>query len=275
MALLEIEGLEKRYGDHVVLAGIDLSVEDGEAMIILGGSGSGKSTLMRCALGLEVPDAGVVRIDGIDVHRAKGDELQELRERIGVAFQSSALFGSLTVAGNLDLPLSEHTSLPPSTRSIVTRIKLSLVGLGGAEDRYPSELSGGMRKRAALARAMALDPQLLFCDEPSAGLDPVTAAGIDRLLLRLKEVFAVTLVVVTHELESAFLVGDRFALLHQGVIRALGTADELRSSTDEVVTRFLDRRPDETEENISRFEELVGEHLPTLERERRERRDSV
>jgi phospholipid/cholesterol/gamma-HCH transport system ATP-binding protein len=257
--VVRIEGLAKSLSGRKVLDGLDLTVRAGETMILLGGSGTGKSTLLRCILGLERPDTGRVLVRGIDVHRSEGDELRRLRERIGVAFQGGALFGSMTVADNLDLVLREFTSLPPSTRSIVTRIKLSLVGLGGAESRYPSQLSGGMRKRAALARALALDPELLFCDEPSAGLDPVTAAGIDRLLLRLKEVFGVTMVVVTHDLESAFTLGDRLALLHRGRVQALGSAAELRASSDPVVRRFLHREADESEEAFSKFAELSGD----------------
>ena len=255
--VVRIEGLEKSLGGRKILDGLELTVHAGETLIVMGGSGTGKSTLLRCILGLEKPDAGSVLVRGIDVHRASEDELRSLRERIGVAFQGGALFGSMTVADNLDLVLREFTRLPPSTRSIVTRIKLSLVGLGGAESRYPSQLSGGMRKRAALARALALDPELLFCDEPSAGLDPVTAAGIDRLLLRLKEVFGVTMVVVTHDLQSAFTLGDRLVLLHGGRVHAEGSAEELRSSTDPVVRRFLHREADESEEAVSRYAELT------------------
>jgi phospholipid/cholesterol/gamma-HCH transport system ATP-binding protein len=262
--VLRIEKLEKSLGDRKVLHGVDLQVREGETLIVLGGSGAGKSTLLRCILGLERPDAGHVLMRGVDVHRARGDELRHVRERIGVAFQGGALFGSRTVGENLDLVLREFTSLPASTRSIVIRIKLSLVGLGGAESRYPSQLSGGMRKRAALARALALDPELLFCDEPSAGLDPVTAAGIDRLLLRLKEVFGVTMVVVTHDLHSAFALGDRLALLHEGRVRMVGPVEELRGSLDPVVRRFLHREADDTEESLSEFAELSsdGESAP-------------
>jgi phospholipid/cholesterol/gamma-HCH transport system ATP-binding protein len=253
---IRVRGVCKAFGSKTVLDGVDLDVRLGEAMIILGGSGSGKSTLLRVILGLERPDAGSVCVRGVDVHNASPEALRAVRERIGMAFQGGALFGSMSVSENLDLPLREFTELPASTRSIVTRIKLSLVGLGGAEDLQPSELSGGMRKRAALARAMALDPELLLCDEPSAGLDPVTAAGLDRLLLRLKEVFGVTLVVVTHELQSAFAIADRMALLHRGKVRAIGTPEELRGSQDQVVRRFLDRVADVDDESISAFGEL-------------------
>jgi phospholipid/cholesterol/gamma-HCH transport system ATP-binding protein len=253
---IRVRGVRKSYGSNVVLDGVDLDVRTGEALIILGGSGSGKSTLLRVMLGLERPDEGSVHVHGVDILHADQDALRAVRERIGVAFQGGALFGSMTVSENLDLPLREFTDLPPSTRSIVTRIKLSLVGLGGAEHLQPSELSGGMKKRAALARAMALDPELLFCDEPSAGLDPVTAAGLDRLLLRLKEVFGVTLVVVTHELQSAFAISDRMAMLHRGRIRALGTPEELRRSSDAVVRRFLEREADAEDESRSIFAEL-------------------
>ncbi|HVS15933.1 MAG TPA: ATP-binding cassette domain-containing protein [Thermoanaerobaculia bacterium] len=254
--VVRVRGVRKAFGSHTVLDGVDLDIRRGEALIILGGSGSGKSTLLRVMLGLERPDEGSVEVGGVDIHHASDEELRVVRERIGMAFQGGALFGSMSVADNLDLPLREFTELPASTRSIVIRIKLSLVGLGGAEHKMPSELSGGMKKRAAFARAMALDPELLFCDEPSAGLDPVTAAGLDRLLLRLQRVFGVTLVVVTHELESAFAIGDRLALLHRGTVRALGTVDEIRRSQDGVVRRFLDRQADVEQESTATFEEL-------------------
>lgn len=241
---IEIEGLEKSFGGEPVLRGVDLVVRRGEILVILGASGSGKSTLLRCLVGLEQPDAGRICLSGIDLFGDDPDRVAALRERMGVAFQGGALFGSLTVAENVDLPLTEFTRLPESTRRIVVDIKLALVGLSEARDLLPSELSGGMVKRAALARAMALDPELLFCDEPSAGLDPITSAGIDQLLLRLREVFGVTLVVVTHELESAFSIADRIALLHRGRVRATGTPEALRASDDPVVRHFLDRRPE-------------------------------
>lgn len=242
---IEVRGLEKSYGRQVVLDRLDLTVEKGEALVILGGSGSGKSTLLRCLVGLERPDRGSVSLQGLDLFSAPAREVKRMRQRIGMAFQGSALFGSLSVADNVDLPLKEFTRLPRSTRRIIVRLKLALVGLGDAVDRFPAELSGGMKKRAAFARAMALDPELLFCDEPSAGLDPVTAAGLDRLLRRLREVFGLTLVMVTHELASAFAVADRIALIHGGRFLVSGTPEEVRASGDPVVRRFLDRVPED------------------------------
>lgn len=251
--LIEARGLKKSYGDRTVLAGVDLEVEAGETLIILGASGSGKSTLLRCLVGLERPDDGQILLAGTDLFRAPAPELARLRQSIGVAFQGGALFGSMTVGENIDLPLAEFTELPESTRRLIVRIKLALVGLEGAEDLFPEKLSGGMRKRAAFARAMALDPQILFADEPSAGLDPVTAAGLDRLLVRLREVFGVTLVVVTHELESAFAVGERIALIDRGRFLMTGTPEEVRACDHPVVRRFLDRQPEEETEQKERY----------------------
>jgi len=256
-AAIEIEGLEKSYGDEPVLRGIDLTIHRGEILVILGASGSGKSTLLRCLVGLEHPDAGRVRLNGVDLFGNEPSAVAALRERMGVAFQGGALFGSRTVAENVDLPLEEFTRLPESTRRIVVDIKLALVGLRHARDLLPAELSGGMVKRAALARAMALDPDLLFCDEPSAGLDPITSAGIDDLLMRLREVFGVTLVVVTHELASAFSIADRIALLHRGRVQALGTPAELEASTDPIVRRFLDRQAEDETESAGVLDSLL------------------
>lgn len=222
-------------------------------MVILGASGSGKSTLLRCLIGLERPDEGAVIIEGTDIFAVDSHSLSSLRKRMGMAFQGGALFGSMTVAENIELPLIEHTRLPSSTRRIVARIKLGMVGLEDAMDQLPSELSGGMRKRAAFARAMALDPELLFFDEPSAGLDPITAAGLDRLLVQLKESFNVTLVVVTHEMVSAFAIADRLALIHNGRFIVIDSPSAVRESQDPIVRRFLDRRPPESLDGAARF----------------------
>jgi phospholipid/cholesterol/gamma-HCH transport system ATP-binding protein len=237
-----VRGLRKSYNESTVLHGVDLDVRQGETLVILGGSGSGKSTLLRCMVGLEVPDAGSVELFGVDVNRAEPHELNALRRRMGVAFQGGALFGSMTVAQNVELPLVEFTKLPPTTRRIVVRIKLGMVGLEDSMHKMPEELSGGMQKRAAFARALALDPEIVFFDEPSAGLDPVTAAGIDALLLKLKKAFDVTLVVVTHELQSAFAIADRMVLIHEGRVLIADEPGAVRQCEDPVVRRFLDRQ---------------------------------
>jgi phospholipid/cholesterol/gamma-HCH transport system ATP-binding protein len=210
-------------------------------------------------VGLQQPDSGTISIGGTNIFSAAPHQIADLRQRIGMAFQSGALFGSMTVGENINLSLSEFTDLPESTRRIIVRIKLALVDMEHAVDRYPSELSGGMKKRAAFARAMALDPAFLFCDEPSAGLDPVTAAGLDRLLIRLKDVFGITLVVVTHEMESAFAVADRIAMIHQGKILVAGTPDEVRQCPDPIVRRFLDREPSADSSDDHRFRQWMLE----------------
>lgn len=260
---IEVRGLRKSFGDRVVLDGIDLTVEEGESLVILGGSGSGKSTLLRCLVGLEEPDAGSVSVLGTDIFAAARRDLGELRQRVGMAFQSGALFGSMTVGENLELPLIEFSRLPESTRRIIVQIKLALVGLEGTQSLRPTQLSGGMRKRVAFARAMALDPEILFCDEPSAGLDPVTAAGLDRLLLRLRDVFGVTLVVVTHELSSAFEIADRMALIHSGQVLITGTPDEVRACENPIVRGFLDRQPEAEGGDDDRLRDLIlGSEAP-------------
>lgn len=255
--IIEARGLHKSFGERTVLDGIDLEIETGETLIILGSSGSGKSTLLRCLIGLEEPDEGEVIVAGTNLFRAKREELARLRQSMGVAFQAGALFTSMTVGENIDLPLEELTDLPKTTRELIVRIKLALVGLDGTADLYPSELSGGMRKRVAFARAMALDPQILFADEPSAGLDPVTSAGLDQLLIRLREVFDVTLIVVTHELESAFSVGERIALIDRGRILAIGTPDEIKASTNSIVRRFLDSETEIAAEHGERYRHWI------------------
>ena len=253
--IVEARGVRKSFGDKVVLDGLE--IEAGETLILLGASGSGKSTLLRCLIGLERPDAGQVVVAGTDLFQARRKEVAQLRASMGVAFQAGALFTSMTVGENIELPLEELTELPKSTRQLIVRIKLALVGLEGTADLYPSELSGGMRKRVAFARAMALDPRILFADEPSAGLDPVTSAGLDQLLIRLREVFDVTLIVVTHELESAFSIGERIALIDRGRILTIGTPEEIRDSTNQVVRRFLDRETEIAAEHGERYRQWI------------------
>ncbi len=256
---IEVRGLTKRFGGHTVLEDLDLEVPVGKTLAILGFSGSGKSTLLRCLVGLEEADAGEIRLHGVDMDHANSATLQRLRERMGVAFQRGALFGSMTVGENVELPLVEHTDLPHSTRRLVVRMKLAMVGLEQATDLYPSELSGGMLKRAALARAMVLDPDLLFCDEPSAGLDPVTSAGLDELLKSLRDVFGATLVVVTHELESAFRIADYIGVMYQGQFLTIAPPEELQHSTDARVRAFLDRQPPQEKPDEGWYRKMLTE----------------
>jgi phospholipid/cholesterol/gamma-HCH transport system ATP-binding protein len=195
-------------------------------------------------VGLEKPKSGQIWINGQDIAAISNDELYETRKRIGMSFQGGALFGSMTVGENVALPLREHTKLEDSTIEIMLRLKLEQVGLAGFEYYMPSQLSGGMKKRAAVARALAMDPEILFFDEPSAGLDPIIAAGIDQLIMELKKAFHMTIVVVTHELASAFLIADRMVLIDKGNIVAIGTTEEMRTSTHPRVRQFLDRVPE-------------------------------
>ena len=242
--VISARGLRVSYGDREVLHGIDFDVMHGECIVILGGSGSGKSTLLRTLVGLEKPSSGEVRVKGVDLSTAARRELDAIRKKIGLSFQGGALIGSMTVGENIALPLLEHSGLAASTIEVMVRIKLEQVGLSGFEHFSPSQLSGGMKKRAAVARALAMDPEILFFDEPSAGLDPILAAGIDDLILNLKKAYAMTLVVVTHELASAFLIADRIMLIDRGVILADGPAREIQQSTQPRVRQFLDRIAD-------------------------------
>jgi phospholipid/cholesterol/gamma-HCH transport system ATP-binding protein len=258
--ILSIRNLRVAYGEREILHGVSFEVTAGETVVILGGSGSGKSTLLRTLVGLESPTSGEVIIRGKNLVQLSEADWRDLRQHIGISFQSGALFGSMTVGENVALPLLEHTELDPATIEIMVRLKLNEVGLSGYEDYMPAQLSGGMKKRAAVARAMAMDPEILFFDEPSAGLDPIIAAGIDHLLLKLKEAFGITIIVVTHELASAFLIADRMVLLDKGYIVAIGTPSELQASTHPRVRQFLDRVPEpEISQEIDYLQMLTGE----------------
>ena len=239
--VISLRNLRVSYGEREILHGINFDVVRGETLVILGGSGSGKSTLLRTLVGLEKPSAGEIWIKGRNLAKISTAEMDEIRTKIGMSFQGGALFGSMTVGENVALPLREHTRLEDSTIEIILRLKLQQVGLEGFEYYTPAQLSGGMKKRAAVARALAMDPEILFFDEPSAGLDPIIAAGIDELILELKRAFHMTIIVVTHELASAFLIADRMLLIDKGNIVALGTTEEMRSSTQPRVRQFLDR----------------------------------
>ncbi|MEO7063256.1 MAG: ATP-binding cassette domain-containing protein [Dokdonella sp.] len=241
--LIEVAQLEAWYGRRRVLHGIDFAVNAGEIRVIMGGSGSGKTTLFRHLLGLQRPARGSVRLFGVDLGEASERELLDVRKRIGVSFQGGALLTSLSVGENVALPLREHTNLDESTIRIMSRLKLEVVNLGGFQDLMPSQLSGGMVKRAALARAIVMDPRLLFFDEPSAGLDPVVSAELDELILRLRDALRMTIVVVTHELESAFKIADTITVLDHGEILMTGSVAAVRASPNERIQDLLNRRP--------------------------------
>lgn len=251
-ATIEVDKLYAHYGERPVLRDINFRVEPGEVMVIMGGSGSGKSTLLRHLLGLQAPTSGTIRVLGVDIVRGKKREMLEMRRKIGVAFQSGALFSSMTVGENIMLPLREHAKLDAATMRIMMRLKLDFVNLPGSEDLMPAELSGGMIKRAALARAIIMDPKLVFLDEPSAGLDPVVAAGLDELILELKAT-GVSLVVVTHELDSAFRIADRITVLDRGDILISDTVAAVRASPNERVQALLTRRVEHTNHNPDEF----------------------
>ncbi len=240
-AMISLRGLRVNYGDREILHGISFDVKRAETLVILGGSGSGKSTLLRALVGLEKPTSGEIWIKSKNIAALSESELDEIRKKIGMSFQGGALFNSMTVGENVALPLREHTKLEDSTIQIMLRLKLEQVGLEGFEYYMPSQLSGGMKKRAAVARALAMDPEILFFDEPSAGLDPIIAAGIDQLIVELKQAFRMTIIVVTHELASAYLIADRMVLIDKGNIVAIGTPDEMRASTQPRVRQFFDR----------------------------------
>jgi phospholipid/cholesterol/gamma-HCH transport system ATP-binding protein len=244
-AIIRVEDFTAAYDGQVVLDRLEFEVYAGEVFCILGGSGSGKSTLLKHMIGLYKPASGRILIDGEDIATAQGEAWRQILRKFGVMYQSGALFGSMTLLENVALPLEEFTELPPEAIRLIATMKLQRVGLGGVGDRMPAELSGGMQKRGAIARAMALDPRLLFLDELSAGLDPITSAELDELVLSLKRGLKITFVVVTHELPSIFTIADRVIMLdkqEKGII-AMGTPQELRDRSDDPrVRQFFTRQ---------------------------------
>lgn len=243
MAII-INDLHKSFGDKVVLDGFSVDAREGETLVILGGSGSGKSVTLKHVVGLLTPDRGTVTVDGNVVSELASEELFKLRRKVGYVFQFAALFDSMSLADNVAMGLRRHSGM--SDAEIRERVSecLGLVDLDGYEDRFPAELSGGQKKRAGIARAIATRPVYLLYDEPTTGLDPVTRAMIDHLILRMSQDLGVTGIVITHDIDSAFRVADRFAMLHEGRCRFIGTPEEIRNTDDPVVRGFIEGRPD-------------------------------
>lgn len=236
---ISVKNLEKTFGDYKVLDNINLDIYKSETFVIMGGSGSGKSTLLRMMTGGIKPSKGEVIFGGRNINSLDKEATEKVKRRFGMSFQSAALLDFLTVEENVSLPLKEHTKLDPKVISIIAKMKLNLVGLQGFEDYYPSMLSGGMRKRVGLARAIAMDPEVVFYDEPTAGLDPVVCAVVDQLILDLTKKLNLTSVVVTHNMESVFRIADRAAMIYKGKILEVGTPEEIKNSDNEIVHQFI------------------------------------
>lgn len=258
--VIQVKDLVTHFGERKILHNINVNVRKGEVMVIMGGSGSGKTTLLRHMLGLHPATSGSIVMLGQDITRMSKQQMYKMRQNMGVAFQGGALFSSMSVAENIQLPLQEHTQLDEMTIRIMTRMKLEVVNLAGFENLMPSELSGGMIKRVALARSIIMDPKLLFFDEPSAGLDPVVSAELDELILKLRDAMGMTIVIVTHELDSAFRIADRITVLDQGQILITGTVDEVKNCQNERVQNLLNRTPKDDEIDAEAYlKRLTGE----------------
>jgi phospholipid/cholesterol/gamma-HCH transport system ATP-binding protein len=244
--VIEVKDLWKSFGDLQVLRGVDLFVTDGETMVVLGPSGCGKSVLLKHIIGLLKPDRGRIIVNGLDITGLESHELEALRTRYGMVFQGAALFDSMTVGENVGLPLYEHKGIRGAELADMVESKLRMVGLEGVSQKWPSEISGGMKKRVALARAIALDPDIILYDEPTTGLDPIMAEQINALIRSLQREVNATSIVVTHDLHSARFTGDKIALMHEGRIEFVGTMDQLQASDNEAVRNFIARgRPEE------------------------------
>lgn len=239
---ITVKNLVKYFDGRKVLDGVNLEIYQGETFVIMGGSGCGKSTLLRHMTGAILPDEGKVYFGDKDLTALNEDEQESVKRRFGMCFQSSALLDYMNVEENVSLPLKEHTKLDPKIISIIVKMKLNLVGLSGFENLMPSMLSGGMKKRVGLARAISMDPEAVFYDEPTAGLDPIVCAVVDKLILDLNKKLLLTSVVVTHNMESVFRIADRVAMLHKGRVLQIGTPEEIKNSKDEIVQQFINGR---------------------------------
>ncbi|MFQ5906041.1 MAG: ABC transporter ATP-binding protein [bacterium] len=240
--MIVLEGVFKSFDGNRVLRGLDLTIEDGQTMVVIGPSGCGKSVLLKCIMGLLRVESGRIMVDGSDVAQISRRELYRLRRRFGMVFQSSALFDSLSVGENLSLPLREHKNYSSHRMAEIVEEKLSMVGLSGTEELSPAELSGGMKKRVAVARAIIMEPDYVLYDEPTTGLDPITADRINDLIRDLQGKLSITTIAVTHDMKSAYKIGDRIAMLHDGRISFVGSPDETRSTRDVVVRQFIEGR---------------------------------
>lgn len=241
---IKVENLTKKFGNREVLKNITFDVKKSEVFVIMGGSGSGKSTVIKHIVGLLKPTSGRIIINNVNISTLKDFELINFRKKIGYLFQEGALFDSLKVWENVGFYYLENTKISESDIKKIAKEKLALVGLINVEDLYPSQLSGGMRKRVSLARAISYNPEIILYDEPTSGLDPVTSAMIDQLILKLRDNLGVTSIVVTHDLESAFNIADRIAMIHKGVIYAIGTPEEIKNHPDPLVQQFINRKPE-------------------------------
>lgn len=242
--VIKAQDVVKKFGDRTILNGINLDIYRGETFVIMGGSGCGKSTFLRHLIGALKPDSGKVFVLGKDLAALNEDQMDAVKKKIGMCFQSAALFDSMTVGDNVSLPLREHTRLEKSVIDTVIKMKLELVGLRGFEALMPSQLSGGMRKRVGLARAIVLDPEIIFYDEPTAGLDPIVSGVIDKLILDLSKKLSITSVVVTHDMKSVFSIADRVAMLYEGRVLEVGTPQEIKKSNNPMVQQFISGSPD-------------------------------
>jgi phospholipid/cholesterol/gamma-HCH transport system ATP-binding protein len=237
--MIEITNLHKSFGAFQVLRGVNLTVEKGESMTVIGGSGSGKSVLIKHIIGLLFPDKGEVKVSGQVLNNLDDHQLNELRKKFGMLFQMAALFDSLTVWENVGFGLKQHTKLSDREIRALATEKLALVGLKNVEDKMPVDLSGGMRKRVGLARAIAMDAEIILYDEPTTGLDPITADSINDLIVGLRKKLGVTSVAITHDMHSAYKISDRIAMLYKGEIQEIGTPDEIRNTTNPIVKQFI------------------------------------